>query len=131
MRVVDAAGGDRRHESLADHRRRAKGADIVVPLPARAVKMIVEVLHAMAESKPLSIIPHTTELTTQQAADFLNVSRPFLVGLLDRGEIVHRMVGSHRRVRVSDLVAFKEKSDQARREAIAAMVAEAQKLKLP
>lgn len=102
-----------------------------MPLPARAVKMIVEVLHAMAESKPLSIIPHTTELTTQQAADFLNVSRPFLVGLLDRGEIVHRMVGNHRRVRVSDLVAFKEKSDQARREAIAAMVAEAQKLKLP
>src|SRR5215475_10082141 len=59
-----------------------KGADIVVPLPARAVKMIVEFLVAMAEKKPVSFIPHTAELTTQQAADFLNVSRPYLVGLI-------------------------------------------------
>jgi excisionase family DNA binding protein len=108
-----------------------KGADIVVPLPARAVKMIVEFLLAMAERKPVSVIPHTAELTTQQAADFLNVSRPHLVGLLDSGEIKHRMVGTHRRVRVSDLVAYKARSDQARRDAIAAMVAEAQRLKLP
>jgi excisionase family DNA binding protein len=108
-----------------------KGADIVVPLPARAVKMIVEFLVAMAERKPVSFIPHTAELTTQQAADFLNVSRPYLVGLLDKGEIAHRMVGTHRRVRMSDLIAYKARSDQARREAIAAMVAEAQELKLP
>jgi excisionase family DNA binding protein len=120
-------------QSGADVRLRVneKGADIVVPLPARAVKMIVEFLLAMAERKPFSFIPHTAELTTQQAADFLNVSRPYLVGLIDRGEIAHRMVGTHRRVRVSDLLAYKAKSDSARREAIAAMVAEAQKLKLP
>jgi hypothetical protein len=61
-----------------------KGADIVVPLPARAVKMIVAVLTAMAERKPISLIPHTAELTTQQASDFLNVSRPYLVGLLEK-----------------------------------------------
>jgi excisionase family DNA binding protein len=108
-----------------------KGADIVVPLPARAVKMIVAVLTAMAERKPISLIPHTAELTTQQASDFLNVSRPYLVGLLEKGQIPFRKVGTHRRVLVSDLEIFKEKSNAARREAIASMVATAQALKLP
>ncbi|KRR21401.1 hypothetical protein CQ14_07065 [Bradyrhizobium lablabi] len=111
--------------------RAAERADIVVPLPARAVEMIVEVLIAMAERKPVSVIPHTAELTTNQAADFLNVSRPYLVGLLEKEQIPYRKVGTHRRILVSDLQAFKEKSNKTRREAIASMVAEAQALKLP
>jgi excisionase family DNA binding protein len=114
-----------------DVRLRAVGANIVVPLPARAVEMIVEVLLAMAERKPVSVIPHTAELTTNQAADFLNVSRPHLVGLLEKEQIPYRKVGTHRRVLVSDLQAFKEKSNHSRREAIASMVKEAQELKLP
>ena len=109
----------------------AEKADIVVPLPARAVGMIVQVLLAMAQRKPISLIPHTAELTTNQAADFLNVSRPYLVGLLEKEQIPYRKVGSHRRIRVSDLQAFKEKSNRSRQEAIASMVAEAQRLKLP
>ena len=103
----------------------------VVPLPARAVALIVDVLTAMADRKPVSVVPHEAELTTKQAADFLNVSRPFLVGLLDKGEIKHRVVGTHRRVLVADLMAYKQKSDEARRAAIARMVAESQKLGLP
>ena len=106
-------------------------ADIVVPLPARAVRLIAEVLAAMAERKPVSLVPHTTELTTQQAAEFLNVSRPYVVGLIDKDEIPHRMVGTHRRVLVSDLIAYKDQSDARRRAAIGKMVAEAQKLGLP
>lgn len=105
-------------------------ADIVVPLPARAVEIIVGFLHAMVERKPFSVIPHAAELTTKQAADFLNVSRPFLVGLLDKGEIPHRLVGSHRRVLMSDLQKYQKKSDETRRAAIARMVAESQKLGL-
>ena len=62
--------------------RAAEKDDVVIPLPARAVAMIVQVLNAMAERKPISLIPHTAELTTQQAADFLNMSRPHLVGRL-------------------------------------------------
>ena len=67
--------------------------DIIVPLPARAVELIHRVLMAMADGTPISVIPHEAELTTQQAADFLNVSRPFLVKLLDDKKIAHRVVG--------------------------------------
>ena len=95
----------------------AEPPGVIVPLPARAVEMIVAVLTAMAERKPISLIPPTAELTTQQAADFLNMSRPRLVELLEKKQIPHRMVGIHRRIRVSDLQAFKEASNKTRREA--------------
>jgi len=98
--------------------------NIIVPLPARAVELIYLVLTSMAERKPFSVIPHEAELTTQQAADFLNVSRPFLVKMLDEKQIAHRMVGRHRRVKFSDIMAFENESRRAREAAIAAMVEE-------
>ena len=104
--------------------------NIAVPLPARAVKLIHDVLEAMARRRPFSIIPYEAELSTRQAADYLNVSRPFLVGLLDRGEIPHRMVGRHRRVRFSDLLDFETRSAAARKQAIADMAEEARRLGL-
>jgi excisionase family DNA binding protein len=119
-------------EAKTDIKLRVMGkADVVVPLPARAVEIIVDLLRAIMERKPFSVLPHEAELTTRQAADFLNVSRPYLVGLLDKGEIPHRMVGTHRRVLTTDLLNYKKKSDEARRAAIARMVAESQKLGLP
>ena len=105
--------------------------DVVIALPARAVEHIVHFLEAMAERKPFSVIPHAAELTTKQAADFLNVSRPYLIGLLDKGAIPHRVVGRHRRVLMSELVDYKKKSDEDRRAAITRMVAESRKLGLP
>ena len=105
--------------------------DIVVPLPARIVKLVVDLLSVMAEGKAVSFVPHQAELTTQQAADFLNVSRPHLVGLLEKNQIPYRKVGSHRRILVSDLIEYKKNSDENRRAAIRKMVAEAQKLDLP
>ena len=89
---------------------------VIVPLPARAVEMIVAVLTAMAERQPISLIPHTAELTTQQAAGFLNMSRPHLVKLFENKQIPHRIVGIHRRIRLSDLQAFKEASNKTQRE---------------
>lgn len=105
--------------------------DVVVPIPARLVSFLVELLEAMTQRKPVSFIPCAAEMTTKQAADFLNVSRPYLVRLVDKGEIPARMVGTHRRILMSDLVEYKKRSDETRRNAIRDMVAEAQKLKLP
>jgi excisionase family DNA binding protein len=105
-------------------------AKIVVPLPARAVEMIVYMLNTMAERTPISIIPHEAELTTQQAADFLNVSRPFLTKLLDAGEINHRLVGRHRRVRFADLYEYARKSEEKQLRALADLHAEERRLKL-
>jgi excisionase family DNA binding protein len=103
---------------------------IVVPLPARAVELIVTVLTQMANRAPFSIIPHHAELTTQQAADFLNVSRPYLTKLLDEGAIAHRMVGRHRRIKAGDLVQFEVESREKRKKALAELAAEQRRLKL-
>ena len=103
---------------------------VLVPLPARAVELIFQLLEAMGEREPFSIIPHEAELSTQQAADYLNVSRPYLCGLLDKGEIHHRMVGRHRRVRFADLLDFEKRSRKARKAAIETMAEEARKLGL-
>ncbi len=68
------------------------------------------------------------EVTPQRAAELLNVSRPLLIGLLDAGELPHRKMGSHRRVRVAELLAFKQRDDDARRAALDALTAEGRAL---
>jgi len=103
---------------------------VIVPLPARAVDVILTVLDRMANREPFSIIPHAAELSTQQAADFLNVSRPYLTKLLDGGKIDHRVVGRHRRVRMADLIKFDRESRQERKTALAEMAEEARRLNL-
>jgi excisionase family DNA binding protein len=103
---------------------------IFVPLPARAVELIFRVLQSMGERVPVSVIPHEAELTTQQAADYLNVSRPYLIKLLDAGSIEHRMVGRHRRVRFAALLDYQKSSTRERQAAIDEMAEEAQRLGL-
>ncbi len=106
------------------------GGEVTVALPADAFRVLVEVLAQMANGSAVTVVPSHAELTTQQAADLLHVSRPFLVGLLDNGEIPYRKVGTHRRVRMSDIVAYKEKDEQERREAADELANEAQDLGL-
>lgn len=88
-------------------------SDLVVP--HGAVRLFARILAHMAAGEAVSVVPMHAELTTQQAAAMLNVSRPFLVGLLEAGEIDYRKVGSHRRVTASSLLDYRRQDDQRRR----------------
>ncbi len=101
-----------------------------VKLPAALARVLMGALDRLAEGKGLAVVPLDDEISTQEAADLLNVSRPFVIKLLDGGEIPSRKVGRHRRVLVADVLAYKEKNDAGRRKALAELVAQAQELKM-
>ncbi|GAA1556262.1 helix-turn-helix domain-containing protein [Kribbella lupini] len=90
--------------------------DDTLAIPRSAVELLARVLAHMAAGQGVTVVPAHAELTTQQAADLLNVSRPHLIGLLDAGEIAFRKVGSHRRVRADSLLEYRRKDDHERRE---------------
>jgi len=85
-----------------------------IELPPSAVALLMTILQAMAAGRGITLIPENAELSTVQAAEVLNVSRPFLIKLLENGTIPHHKVGTHRRVRMEDVMAYKEAIDRER-----------------
>lgn len=91
--------------------------DETLVVPRGAVELLARILAHMAASQGVSVVPSHAELTTQQAADLLNVSRPFLIGLLEAGAIEYRKVGKHRRIKAQSLMSYIAGDDQRRRDA--------------
>ena len=102
------------------------GQEQPIELPASAVALLIDVLEAMAAGRGVTVVPEKAELTTVEAASLLNVSRPFLIKLVDEKVIPHRLVGTHRRIRVDDLMAYKERIDAEREDVLGQLTAEAQ-----
>lgn len=104
------------------------GAVRTVRIPTSALRLLLDVLTEIGQGNAVSIIPIHAELTSQEAADVLNVSRPFLVQLLEKGDIPFHKTGTHRRVRYQDVIAYKERIDAQRRKALDELAAQAQDL---
>jgi excisionase family DNA binding protein len=86
----------------------------VIKLPESVFYVLRQVVQFMMRGKAVTIVPVNKELTTQEAADILNVSRPYLVKLLEEGKIPYGMVGTHRRIRFSDLMEYKRQREAER-----------------
>jgi excisionase family DNA binding protein len=97
-----------------------------IDLPPGAVLLLMDILEAMAAGRGITLIPENAELTTVQAADVLNVSRPFLIKLLEEKALPCRKVGAHRRIRMEDVMTYKARIDADREAVLDQLVAEAQ-----
>jgi len=97
-------------------------------LPVFALRLLDEILSELAMGNAVKIVPTHAELTTQEGADLLNVSRPYLVKLLDENVIPHTKVGRHRRVKFADLMEYKQRRDAESRQAMDELAAQTQEL---
>jgi excisionase family DNA binding protein len=93
------------------------GVDDALVIPRPTAVLFAQILDALAKGQGVQIIPKAAELTTQQAADMLNVSRPYLITLLESRQIPFRRVGRHRRITFEDLMEYKRHDDLKRRAA--------------
>lgn len=106
------------------------GEKATISMPSAILTLLMEMLSQLASGNAVTIVPVHAELTTQQAADLLNVSRPHLISLLEGQKIPFKRVGSHRRIRFEDLMEYRRKDEEKRRAVLDELAAEAQRLGL-
>jgi excisionase family DNA binding protein len=104
--------------------------DETLMLPVSSLRLLADILVQMGEGNAVAVLPVETELSTQQAADELNVSRPYLVKLLEDGKLPHRSVGTRRRVLLCDVLAYKKVVADARAKVLEELAAQAQELNM-
>jgi excisionase family DNA binding protein len=107
-----------------------RGGAQPIEIPASAASILAEVLDRLRHGQHVRVIPDDEEITTQEAADLLNVSRPYVVGLIDRNEIPSRKVGTRRRLKLADVLMYREIQTARQRGAADALANEAQELGL-
>ena len=100
----------------------------ILKLPPKVLRLFAEALGALAHGKAVTLMPKELDLTTQEAAMFLNVSRPYLIRLLEQGRIPFHKVGTHRRIRFDEIVKYREARDISSQEALRELVEQAQEL---
>jgi excisionase family DNA binding protein len=127
--LLEAMAAKGKH--VPDARSRLIGPDgRSVEIPPQIHDVLIAVADALGHGQAVSIVPQNTVLTTQQAANFLGVSRPTLVSLLEAGKLPYERPGRHRRVRLADLLDYQRRTRSAQREALAEMTAESVELGL-
>ncbi len=102
----------------------------VLKLPTLAVRLLQHILTEMSHGNAVTLFPVHAELTTQEAADFLNVSRPYLIRLLEQKKIPYTMVGTHRRIKFEDLSNYKNATQEAGKQALDELTDQAQELSM-
>jgi excisionase family DNA binding protein len=107
-RLFRVIGSDQRETCVV---RFESAPDEPLVLPVAAVRLLGALLTELAKGNAVTLMPYHAELTTQEAANILNVSRPFLIGLLEAGQLPYHKVGTHRRIRFSDLIIYKRRRD--------------------
>ncbi|MFL5306251.1 MAG: helix-turn-helix domain-containing protein [Polyangia bacterium] len=127
LRALSSLLGRRTRSRMVQVRPEGEGRPVSATVPREAFELLLEILGHMASGNAVTIVPIHAELTTQKAADLLNVSRPFLVRILDEGRIPSRKVGAHRRVKAADLVAYQQRDEAERKKLLDELTAEAEK----
>ncbi|KYC29362.1 putative excisionase [Sterolibacterium denitrificans] len=119
-----ATRSETQHIQIFDDRNQARQ----IELPTSALRLLVDILAELADGNAVKVVPVHAELTTQEAADMLNVSRPHLVKLLEDGALPFHRAGKHRRVRFADLMQYKDARERASEEAMTELARQAQEL---
>lgn len=129
--LQDLAAFERVLEPMSHGAARLVGPDgDAIELPEGIHELLVSIVENLKAGNGVTVIPMHAELTTVEAAELLNVSRPYLIKQLQAGELPYHMVGTHRRLRLADVLAYRDRMDRESEAALAAMTAEAEELGL-